>query len=82
MLRLHVFLSVGIIAISTASIFVKLCDAPALIIATYRLMLASLMLSLFAGYKKTMESMGAKGTDGFSSPASSLVSTSLCGLPL
>jgi drug/metabolite transporter (DMT)-like permease len=52
MFRLYIFLSVGIIAISTASIFVKLCDAPALIIATYRLMLASLILSPFAGYKK------------------------------
>jgi len=52
MLRLYIFLPIGIIAISTASIFIKLCDAPALIIATYRLMLASLILSPFAGYKK------------------------------
>jgi drug/metabolite transporter (DMT)-like permease len=51
--RLYIFLPVGIIAISTASIFIKLCDAPVLIIATYRLMLASLMLSPFACYKKT-----------------------------
>ncbi len=52
MLRLCTVLSVGIIAISTASIFIKLCDAPALIIATYRLVLASLILSPFAGHKK------------------------------
>ncbi len=52
MLRLYTFLPIGIVAISTASIFIKLCDAPALIIATYRLVLASLMLSPFAGYKK------------------------------
>ena len=53
MVRLCLFLPIGIIAISTASIFIKLCDAPALIIATYRLMLASLMLSPFAYYRKT-----------------------------
>ncbi len=50
--RLFIFLPVGIIAISTASIFVKLCDAPALIIATYRMMLASLILMPFAPYRK------------------------------
>ncbi len=53
MVRLSIFLPIGIIAISTASIFVKLCDAPALIIATYRMILASLMLVPFACYKKT-----------------------------
>jgi drug/metabolite transporter (DMT)-like permease len=53
MARLYIFLLIGIIAISTASIFIKLCDAPVLIIATYRLMVASLMLSPFAYYKKT-----------------------------
>ena len=52
MVRLYIFLPIGIIAISTASIFIKLCDAPALIIATYRMMLASLMLTPFACYKK------------------------------
>jgi drug/metabolite transporter (DMT)-like permease len=50
--RLFIFLPIGIIAISTASIFVKLCDAPALIIATYRMTLASLILMPFACYKK------------------------------
>jgi drug/metabolite transporter (DMT)-like permease len=52
MVRLYIFLPIGIIAISTASIFIKLCDAPVLIIATYRMMLASLMLTPFACYKK------------------------------
>src|SRR4030043_44954 len=52
MIRLYIFLAIGIVAISTASIFIKLCDAPALIIAAYRLMLASLMLSPFAFYEK------------------------------
>ena len=49
---LLILLPIGILAISTASIFIKLCEAPALIIATYRMMLASLMLMPFACYKK------------------------------
>jgi len=53
MIRFIIFLCIGIMAISTASIFIKLCDAPALIIATYRMMLASLMLMPFACYKRT-----------------------------
>ena len=52
MTRLYLFLPIGILAIATASIFIKLCDAPALIIATYRMMLASLLLTPFAYYKK------------------------------
>lgn len=52
MVRLYIFLPIGIIAISTASIFIKLCDAPALIIAAYRMTLASLVLLPFAGYQK------------------------------
>jgi drug/metabolite transporter (DMT)-like permease len=53
MTRLFILLPIGIFAISTASIFIKLCEAPALIIATYRMMLASLMLMPFACYKRT-----------------------------
>jgi drug/metabolite transporter (DMT)-like permease len=49
---LIILLFIGIIAISTASIFIKLCDAPALIIATYRMALASLILIPWAGYRK------------------------------
>lgn len=55
MARLYIFLLIGILAISTASIFIKLCDAPALVIATYRLVLASLILSPFASYKKVWQ---------------------------
>jgi drug/metabolite transporter (DMT)-like permease len=51
MIRLYLLLPIGIIAVSTASIFIKLCDAPALIIATYRMTLASLMLLPFASYR-------------------------------
>ena len=52
MARFYLFLPIGIIAISFASIFIKLCDAPVLIIATYRMTLASLMLMPFAYYKR------------------------------
>ncbi len=47
-----ILLFIGIIAISTASIFIKLCDAPALIISTYRMALASLILMPWASYQK------------------------------
>ncbi len=56
--RLYIFLPIGIIAISTASIFIKLCDAPVLIIATYRLTLASLALMPFACYQKAWRGWG------------------------
>lgn len=52
MFRLYLLLPMGIVAISTASIFIKLCDAPALTIATYRMVISSLVLIPFAGYKK------------------------------
>lgn len=45
-------LLIGILAISTASIFIKLADAPALIIAAYRMALASLILSPFACHSR------------------------------
>jgi len=56
--RLYLLLPMGIIAVSTASIFIKLCDAPVLIIAAYRMMLASLMLTPFACYQKTWRGWG------------------------
>jgi len=52
MARFYLFIPIGIIAISTASIFIKLCAAPALIIAAYRMTLAALMLMPFACYRK------------------------------
>jgi drug/metabolite transporter (DMT)-like permease len=48
-------LLLGIIAISTASIFIKLCDAPALIISTYRMVLAFLILMPWASNQKVWE---------------------------
>ncbi|MFB3884667.1 MAG: DMT family transporter [Thermodesulfobacteriota bacterium] len=57
---LIVLLLIGIIAISTASIFVKLCDAPILMISTYRMVLASLVLMPWAGYHKVWKSWEKK----------------------
>jgi drug/metabolite transporter (DMT)-like permease len=51
---------IGILAISTASIFIKLCDAPALIIATYRMVFASLILLPYALYKRAGKPWGIK----------------------
>jgi len=57
-MKMVIAVVIGIVAISTASIFVKLCDAPPLAIAAYRLGLASLLLSPVAlsrkGYGKIL----------------------------
>jgi drug/metabolite transporter (DMT)-like permease len=50
--RLVLLLLIGISAASTASIFIKLCDAPALIISAYRMLFASLILVPFACRQK------------------------------
>jgi drug/metabolite transporter (DMT)-like permease len=55
-----IFFVIGIIAISTASIFIKLCDAPALIISTYRMVLASLILMPWAAHQKVWKSWEKK----------------------
>ena len=52
MARLLFLLFIGISAASSASIFIKLCDAPALIISVYRMVFASLMLLPFAYHQK------------------------------
>jgi drug/metabolite transporter (DMT)-like permease len=53
MVRLLILVPIGISAISTASIFIKLCDAPALMIAAYRVGIASLLLIPFAVHRRT-----------------------------
>ena len=53
MLRVLILLPIGIFAISTASIFIKLCDAPALTIAAYRVGVASLVLIPFVAHRGT-----------------------------
>jgi drug/metabolite transporter (DMT)-like permease len=50
--RLVLLLLIGISAASTASVFIKLCDAPALIISAYRMVFASLILVPFACHQK------------------------------
>ena len=45
-------LGIGLIAVSVASIFIKLCDAPALVIATYRLTIASVFYLGYTGVKQ------------------------------
>ena len=60
MASIIVLLFLGIVSVSTASIFIKLCDAPALIIATYRMVLASLILMPWASYKKVWKGWDRK----------------------
>src|SRR4030042_336989 len=60
MSRLLIFLPIAIIAVSTASILIKLSEAPSLIIATYRMIFASLLLLPFASYQKTWRSWNRK----------------------
>jgi len=60
MASLIILLLIGIIAVSTASIFIKLCDAPALIISTYRMVLASLILMPWASYHKVWKGWGKR----------------------
>jgi drug/metabolite transporter (DMT)-like permease len=46
--NIFLLLFIGITAASSASIFIKLCNAPPLIISAYRMILASLILAPFA----------------------------------
>jgi drug/metabolite transporter (DMT)-like permease len=58
-----VVLAVGIAAISTGAIFVRLADAPALVTAAYRVGLASLLLAPAAGWYCRAEIAGLGGRD-------------------
>jgi len=53
--RAKVFLPLGLVAISLASIFIKLCDAPPLVISAYRLGIAGMILALFHGRQLNRE---------------------------
>jgi drug/metabolite transporter (DMT)-like permease len=61
---MHLFflILIAIIAVSTASIFIKLCDAPALIIAAYRMGLVSLLLLPYASHKRIWKKWGRQDT--------------------
>lgn len=60
MFRLYVIIPIGILAVSTASIFVKLCDAPALVISTYRVVVASLVILPVVAYGKLWKTWKGK----------------------
>lgn len=49
----YLVLLIGILAVSGASILIKLCDAPAMVIASYRLAISSLFFLAIAAAKKT-----------------------------
>ncbi len=53
-----VMILIAIAAVSTASIFIKLCDAPALVIAGYRVVIASLVLAPFAIRRQFWKGLG------------------------
>jgi len=53
-----VMILIAIAAVSTASIFIKLCDAPALVIAAYRVVIASLVLAPFAIRRQFWRGLG------------------------
>ena len=49
--KLALVITTGLLAVSFASIFIRWCDAPALVIAAYRISLASLVLWIVGGRK-------------------------------
>jgi len=62
--KAYLVLLVGVVSVSFAAIFIRLADAPPLVIAAYRLTIASLILIPLA-YKKTIPSMKRlSGRDG------------------
>jgi drug/metabolite transporter (DMT)-like permease len=62
--RLLFLLLIAISAVSTASIFIKLCDAPSLIIAAYRMIFASLLLTPFVAFQKRRQGIGTMRLSG------------------
>ncbi len=52
-MKAYVTLFVGVLSVSFAAIFIRLADAPPLVIATYRLAIASLVLVPIASIKST-----------------------------
>jgi len=55
MTRQYVVLVIGVISVSFAAIFIRLADAPPLVIAAYRLCLASLLIGPVAGVRSRDE---------------------------
>ncbi len=65
MIRLYVMILVAILAISTASIFVKLCEAPALVISAYRVAIASCVILPVVAYRKLWKGWSARDLGWF-----------------
>ena len=55
-MKTYLVLLVGVVSVSFASIFIRLAEAPPLVIAAYRLTIASLILIPIA-FRKSMESV-------------------------
>ncbi|MGB2813786.1 MAG: DMT family transporter, partial [Dehalococcoidales bacterium] len=55
-MKAYLVLLVGVVSVSFAAIFIRLAEAPPLVIAAYRLTIASLVLILLT-YKKTVPSL-------------------------
>ena len=62
-LNSYTVLIIGIIGVSTGSIFARLADAPALVTAAYRMGLAALMLIPLAAWKAGEELRSLSGHD-------------------
>jgi drug/metabolite transporter (DMT)-like permease len=54
MVQVVVVMTVGLVAISLASVLIKLCQAPSLVIASYRLILASLFYQALAMSRRSI----------------------------
>jgi hypothetical protein len=80
-IRVVIAVATGIVAISTASIFIKLCDAHPLVIASYRLGLASLILAQSPSAAGDMGKFSAADGNCSSPRAFSWPSTSPFGSP-
>jgi drug/metabolite transporter (DMT)-like permease len=73
--RLYLALLVGVVAVSFAAIFIRLADAPSLVIATYRLTLASLIVAPVGLLRRGREMKGLERKDLLYAIASGLFLT-------
>ena len=68
----YVILTIGVISVSFAVIFIRLADAPPLVIATYRLIIASMLLLPFTALKSKRLLKKPSGSDALLITLSSL----------
>ena len=62
--RLPIALSLGVLAVSFAAIFIRLTDAPALIIASYRLAIGGAVMRQVSEYRGRFLRRGLKSRCG------------------